>query len=136
MTDRPSEEPQVLQASDATDRDQLILDHVPLLHHIVGRMSYDVPGSVERDDLLGWGMLGLIAAADTWDATRGHKFSTFAFPKIRGAILDELRRLDFLPRGVARSCAGLERAVSDLEQEQGDAAQPRGARALARDGAG
>ena len=83
----------------ALDRDALILDHVPLLHHIVGRMSWDVAGYVDRDDLLGWGMLGLIAAADTWDPARGLRFSTFAYPKVRGAILDELRRMDFLPRG-------------------------------------
>jgi RNA polymerase sigma factor for flagellar operon FliA len=104
---------------DAIDRDELILDHLPLLHHIVGRMCWDVPGRVDRDDLLGWGMLGLIGAADTWDPARGHKFSTFAFPRIRGAILDELRRLDFLPRGRREKLRDLERTVSELEQENG-----------------
>ncbi len=107
-------------ASDAAvDRDALILDHMPLLHHIVGRMSWDVPGAIDREDLAGWGMLGLISAADAWDASRGHKFSTFAYPKIRGAILDELRRMDFLPRGRREKLKELERIVQDLEQRNG-----------------
>ncbi|MFT5734238.1 MAG: RNA polymerase sigma factor for flagellar operon FliA, partial [Planctomycetota bacterium] len=83
----------------SVDRDKLILDHVPLLKHIVGRLFFDVPGSLDRDDLFGYGMMGLIAAADSWDSSRGLAFSTFAYPRIRGAILDELRRMDFLPRG-------------------------------------
>ena len=81
------------------ERDKLIMDHVPLLKHLVGRMFFDVPGAVERDDLFGFGMVGLISAADSWDRSRGVAFSTYAYPKIRGAILDELRRMDFLPRG-------------------------------------
>src|SRR5687767_4878168 len=98
-------------------RDRLILEHIPLLRHIVGRMS--VPGGLDRDDLYGFGMLGLIAAADSWEAARGLKFSTYAFPKIRGAILDELRRMDFLPRGRRERLRELDRVVIDLEQENG-----------------
>src|SRR6185436_267078 len=83
----------------ALDRDKLILDHVPLLKHLVGRISFDLPSSIDRDDLYGFGMLGLIHAADSYEPARGLQFSTYAYTKIRGAILDELRRLDFLPRG-------------------------------------
>jgi RNA polymerase sigma factor for flagellar operon FliA len=101
------------------DRDQLIIDHIPLLKHIVGRMSLDVPGSVDREDMYGFGMLGLIAAADSWDASRGLKFSTYAFTKVRGAILDELRRMDFLPRGRRERVRQLDRVVAELEQERG-----------------
>jgi len=101
------------------DRDQLIVDHIPLLKHIVGRMSLDVPGSVDREDMYGFGMLGLIAAADSWEASRGLKFSTYAYTKIRGAILDELRRMDFLPRGRRERVRQLDRVVAELEQEQG-----------------
>ncbi len=111
-------------SSSAVDRDRLILDHLPLLYHIIGRMWLDMPGSIERDDLFGWGMLGLIGAADSWDPSRGHKFSTYAFPKIRGAILDELRRLDFLPRGRREKLRDLERVVSELEQSQGQPPTP------------
>ena len=98
------------------DRDQLILDHVPLLKHIVGRLFFDVPGSLDRDDLFGYGMMGLITAADAWDASRGLAFSTFAYPRIRGAILDELRRMDFLPRGRREKVRAVDKVIETLEQ--------------------
>ena len=111
------------RGSDA-DRDKLIMDHVPLLKHLVGRMFFDVPGAVERDDLFGFGMIGLIAAADSWDRSRGVAFSTFAYPKIRGAILDELRRMDFLPRGRRERVRQVEAAIDRLEQERGQKPSP------------
>jgi RNA polymerase sigma factor for flagellar operon FliA len=104
--------------SDA-QREELILKHIPLLKHLVGRVAVDLPSSVDRDDLYGFGMLGLIGAADTWDQDRGLKFSTFAYARIRGAMLDELRKLDFLPRGRRDKVRNVERAVSQLEQENG-----------------
>lgn len=97
-------------------RDAMILEHVPLLHHIVGRMAIDAPGRVEREDLLGFGMLGLIAAADSFEPERGLKFSTYAYTRIRGAILDELRKLDFLPRGQRDRVKELDRHAKTLEQ--------------------
>lgn len=97
-------------------RDRLILDHLPLLKHIAGRMALDVRGSLGREDIEAIGMLGLIAAADAWEPERGLKFSTFAFPRIRGAILDELRKLDFLPRGQRDRVKELERQAKKLEQ--------------------
>ena len=109
----------VIVDAGAIDRDRLILDHLPLLHHIVGRMAFDVPGKIDREDMLGFGMIGLIMAADSWDADRGLKFSTYAFPRIRGAILDELRRMDFLPRGRREKVRELERVISRLEQRNG-----------------
>jgi len=113
-----------VNAAGELDRDRLILDHLPLLHHIVGRLAFDMPGRIERDDLLGWGMIGLVGAADSWDASRGLKFSTYAFPRIRGSILDELRRLDFLPRGRREKLRQLERAVAGLEQNNGTPPSP------------
>ena len=110
--------------AELVDRDKLILDHVPLLKHIVGRMALDLPASIERDDLYGFGMVGLIGAADSWEPGRGLRFSTYAFPRIRGAILDELRRADFLPRGRREKVRELERVVSELEQRDGVAPQP------------
>ena len=103
-------------AADSLERDRLILDHVPLLRHIVGRLSVDLSRAVDRDDLYGFGMLGLIAAADSWDRSRGLAFSTYAFTRIRGAILDELRRIDFLPRGRRERVRAIEGAISRLEQ--------------------
>jgi RNA polymerase sigma factor for flagellar operon FliA len=106
------------------DRDALILDHIPLLQHIVGRMSLDIPDRVLRDDLLAWGMGGLIEAADAFDFSRGLAFSTYAFPRVRGAILDELRRMDFLPRGRRDRLREVERAVAELEQSGGGPPSP------------
>src|SRR5687768_9421751 len=117
-------EPQGNPYAAAFDRDQLILDHVPLLKHLVGRMSFDLPPQVDRDDLFGFGMLGLIQAADSWEPGRGLKFSTYAYTKIRGAILDELRRADFLPRGRREKVRELDRAVAKLEQQRGVAPAP------------
>ena len=69
-------------------------------------------------------MLGLIQAADSWDPGRGLQFSTYAYPKIRGAILDELRRLDFLPRGRRERIRDVDRTVARLEQERGSPPTP------------
>ncbi len=108
-----------LDVSRGVDRDRLVLEHVPLLRHIVGRMSFDLPSRVDRDDMHGYGMLGLIAAADSWDPSRGLAFSTYAYTRIRGAILDELRRADFLPRGRRERVRELEGIVARLEQKSG-----------------
>lgn len=106
------------------ERERLILEHVPLLHHVVGRLAVDLPSRVDRDDLVGYGMVGLIAAADGFDPGRGLQFSTFAYPKIRGAILDELRKQDFLPRGRREKVREFDRAVATLEQAHGEAPTP------------
>ncbi len=105
--------------SAAGHRDRLILGHIPLLKHLVGRMYFDGQGGLDRDDLYGFGMLGLIAAADSWEVSRGLKFSTYAYTKIRGAILDELRRTDFLPRGRRERVRALDAAIERLEQASG-----------------
>ncbi len=111
-------------AAVAFDRDRLILDHVPLLKHIAGRMALDLPGGIERDDLYGWGMVGLVNAADSFEPGCGLKFSTYAYSKIRGAILDELRRSDFLPRGRRERVRELDRVVAELAHRTGVAPSP------------
>lgn len=117
-------EPGELPFGAADERDRLILEHIPLLRHLVGRMAFDGGGGLDRDDLYGFGMLGLIAAADSWDASRGLKFSTYAYTKIRGAILDELRRMDFLPRGRREKVRELDTIVRRLEHEGGQTPAP------------
>jgi RNA polymerase sigma factor for flagellar operon FliA len=109
---------QVVSSLSPEVRDQLIVDHMPLLHHIVGQLYVDIPGGSDREDLEGYAMIGLICAADTFDPGRGLKFSTFAFPRIRGAVLDELRRMDFLPRGRRDRVKELDRFVQAFEQKQ------------------
>lgn len=113
-----------LPYAESVDREKLILDHVPLLKHIVGRMALDMPSSVDRDDLQGFGMIGLIRAADSWEPGRGLKFSTYAYTKVRGAILDELRRQDFLPRGRREKVRELDSVISELQQRNGVAPTP------------
>lgn len=108
---------------DVSPRDALILDHIPLLHHIAGRMNFE-SGGMDKDDLYGFGMLGLIAAADSWDESRGLKFSTYAYTKIRGAILDEIRRMDFLPRGRREKVRELDKVVRKLEHTNGSPPTP------------
>ena len=115
---------QSVGAISEAERENLILEHIPLLKHIVGRVSVDLPSSVDRDDLYGVGMLGLITAADSWDPTRGLKFSTYAYTRVRGAMLDDLRKADFLPRGRREKVRNLERAVSELEQAHGAPPSP------------
>lgn len=105
-------------------RDQLILDHMPLLHHIVSQLFVDIPGGTPREDLEGFAMIGLISAADSWDPGRGLKFSTYAYPRIRGSVLDELRRMDFLPRGRRERVRELDRFVQGFEQEHGAPPSP------------
>ncbi|MBI3820846.1 MAG: FliA/WhiG family RNA polymerase sigma factor [Planctomycetes bacterium] len=73
-------------------------DSLLLVKYVVGRLAVELPASLDRDDLYSWGAIGLWRAIQTYDASRGVAFSTHAYILIRGAILDELRRLDFLPR--------------------------------------
>jgi RNA polymerase sigma factor FliA len=119
---RASSAIELLRAGRAAERDRLVLEHIPLLRHVVGRMA--IPSGLEREDLESFGMLGLIAAADSWEPSRGLQFSTYAFPKIRGAILDELRKQDFLPRGRRERLRDLDRAVARFEQAHGVAPAP------------
>ncbi len=113
---------ELLREGRAAERDRLVLEHVPLLRHVVGRMA--IPSGLEREDLESFGMLGLIAAADSYEPARGLQFSTYAFPKIRGAILDELRKQDFLPRGRRERLRDLDRAIARWEQSHGVAPAP------------
>ena len=107
-----------------TQRDALVLEHVALLNHVVGRMSFEIPGGLDRDDLYGFGMLGLIAAADSWEPERGVQFSTYAYTRIRGAILDEIRRQDFLPRGRRERLREVDGAITKFQQDNGYAPTP------------
>lgn len=119
------DEKTALDDAGLSPRDRLILEHMPLLRHVVGRTVSDCPPGMDREELEAIGMLGLIAAADSWDESRGLKFSTYAFPKIRGAILDELRRQDFLPRGRREKVRALDGIVKQIEQERGAPPEPK-----------
>ncbi|PIE22958.1 MAG: RNA polymerase sigma factor WhiG [Planctomycetota bacterium] len=101
------------------ERDQLIEQYLPLVSHVLGRLSFALPPDVERDDLHSAGVLGLIHAAEHYDANRGASFKTFAYTAIRGAILDELRRLDPVPRTQRERIRAIEAAERELHARLG-----------------
>lgn len=104
---------------DSETRDKLLTDYLPLVKNVAGRMAAGFPKSVELNDLVNTGVIGLIEAFRNFDPDRGVKFETFAVPRIRGAILDELRALDWVPRSTRAKARNIERANTRLENELG-----------------
>jgi RNA polymerase sigma factor for flagellar operon FliA len=100
----------------AKTREQLILDHLPQVKLIARRIHERLPVSVSLDDLISTGVLGLIAAIDRYDASHDVKLKTYAEYKIRGAILDSLRGLDWAPRQQRKRAKQIEAAIANLEQ--------------------
>jgi RNA polymerase sigma factor FliA len=98
-------------------REQLILEHLPQVKLIARRIHERLPGSVSLDDLISTGVVGLIAAIDRYDDTHDVKLKTYAEYKIRGAILDSLRGLDWAPRQQRRRAKLIEAAIASLEQQ-------------------
>ena len=93
---------------DAAARDAVLRQHLGLVYHVAGQLARARANDVELEDLVSAGTLGLIDALENFDASRGLAFSTFAAPRIRGAMLDELRRLDRVPRSVRRKSRQIE----------------------------
>jgi len=87
---------------DVDARERLLAQHLPLVHHVARKLMRTLGTDVDADDLVSAGTMGLMQAVETFDASRGLAFSTFAAPRIRGAILDDLRRWDHAPRSVRR----------------------------------
>src|SRR5262245_31332646 len=100
----------------AAEREQLILEHLPQVRLIARRIHDRLPESVSLDDLISTGVLGLIAAIDRFDPTQNVKLKTYAEYKIRGAILDSLRGLDWAPRQQRRRAKLIEAAICAVEQ--------------------
>ncbi|MBI2945581.1 MAG: FliA/WhiG family RNA polymerase sigma factor [Candidatus Wallbacteria bacterium] len=100
-------------------RERLIVKYSSFVKYVAGRMAVNLPSSVEYDDLVGYGVFGLIDAIDKYDPDRKIKFKTYAKTRIRGAILDELRMLDWTPRSVRQKSKNLERAIDELGAKLG-----------------
>jgi RNA polymerase sigma factor for flagellar operon FliA len=96
-------------------REQLILHYAPLVKYVASRVATGLPASVEQADLVSYGMFGLIDALEKFDLARSIKFETYAIPRIRGAIIDELRSLDWVPRSVRFKAREVEKAYTELE---------------------
>jgi RNA polymerase sigma factor for flagellar operon FliA len=100
-------------------KDKLLLEYANLVKYIAQRIAVNLPASVDRDDLISAGILGLVKAVETFEPQRGFKFETYSGHKIRGAILDELRALDWVPRSVRQKSRELQRVFAKLENELG-----------------
>ncbi len=99
-----------LVRKNTASRDHLIVHYSPLVKFVAGRVGAGLPNSVDPGDLVSYGVFGLIDAIDRFDLDRGVKFETFAAPRIRGAIYDGLRQLDWVPRSVRSRAREVERA--------------------------
>ena len=99
------------------DRERLILNYSPLVKFVAGRVASGLPQNVEQADLISYGIFGLIDAIEKFDPERGFKFETYAISRIKGAIIDELRSIDWVPRSVRAKARAIERAFSKLENE-------------------
>ena len=104
------------RTNDRALRDRLILTYAPLVKFVAGRLGASLPSHVDEQDLVSYGLLGLIGAIERYDPDREIKFETYAIMRIKGAIIDELRSLDWVPRSVRARAREIERAIVDLER--------------------
>jgi RNA polymerase sigma factor for flagellar operon FliA len=100
---------------DERARERLVVAYSPLVKFIAGRMASGLPSHVEEADLISYGLLGLIGAIERFDLDREIKFETFAVARVKGAIIDELRSLDWVPRSVRARARDVEKAHAELE---------------------
>jgi RNA polymerase sigma factor FliA len=98
-------------------RERLVVAYSPMVKFVAGRLGAGLPSHVEDADLISYGLMGLIGAIERFEPDRGIKFETFAMTRIRGAIIDELRSLDWVPRSVRSRAREIEAAQSKLEHE-------------------
>jgi RNA polymerase sigma factor for flagellar operon FliA len=112
---------QYRKTNDQGLRDRLILTYAPLVKYVAGRLGSGLPAHVDEGDLVSYGLLGLIGAIERYEPDRDVKFETYAIARIKGAIIDELRAMDWVPRSVRSRAREIERAISALEAKTGRA---------------
>ena len=112
---------QYRRTGDAGIRDRLILTYAPLVKYVAGRLGSGLPAHVDEGDLVSYGLLGLIGAIERYEPDRDVKFETYAIARIKGAIIDELRAMDWVPRSVRARARDIERAIAELEAKLGRA---------------
>ncbi len=98
-------------------RDKLIVRYSPLVKYVAGRVSVGLPHTIEQADLMSYGIFGLIDAIEKFDHQRAIKFETYAITRVKGAIIDELRSIDWVPRSVRAKARAIEKAYAKLEAE-------------------
>jgi RNA polymerase sigma factor for flagellar operon FliA len=116
--------------SNTRDRDKLITEHVEIARRISLRIARSCPDWISRDDIVAAGMIGLAEAAERYDETRQEPFLSFAEKRIRGAVIDELRRGDVMPRRMRRMARRIGDVIQNLEVQHGEAADDKVAEAL------
>src|SRR5688572_32600327 len=94
-------------------RDRLILSYAPLVKYVAGRLGSGLPSHVDDDDLVSYGLLGLIGAIERYDPGRDIEFVTYAISRIEGSIIDELRSMDWVPRPVRAPARDIDRAIGE-----------------------
>lgn len=114
---RPTSKPKTSPAKSTETRDVLVMKHLPLVRHVLGKIAHRLPSHVDRRDLLEAGVLGLLDAAERYDLDRNVRFSTYAVTRIRGAILDAMREEDWLPRSLRNEVTSMDEACTALEHE-------------------
>src|SRR5215204_2243624 len=112
---------QYVRTKDEAVRNRLILTYAPLVKYVAGRLGSGLPAHVDDDDLVSYGLLGLIGAIERFDPDRDIKFETYALARIKGSIIDELRSMDWVPRSVRSRAREIERAIGELESRLGRA---------------
>jgi RNA polymerase sigma factor FliA len=103
------------QSADPRLRERLILHYSPLVKYVAGRVGVGLPPNIEQADLVSYGIFGLIDAIEKFDISRAIKFETYAISRIKGAIIDELRAIDWIPRSVRYKAREVEKAYAALE---------------------
>jgi len=107
------------ERADDSAREELIVRNMRVVKYVAGRMAMHVPSSIEMDDLVGWGVLGLLDAVEKFDHRQDIKFSTYASIRVRGAIIDQIRTLDWAPRSLRAMARKLGEARDKLRHELG-----------------
>ncbi len=113
---------QYIETRDPAIKEKLILEYAHIIKYVAGRLSIYFGSNVEYDDLVGYGVFGLIDAIEKFDITKGVKFETYASLRIRGAIIDSIRELDWVPRSLRQKNKELERVYAEVENDLGHAA--------------
>lgn len=122
MSNIPSAYMKEAKPIDHEEKDRLILEYAPVIKYIAQRIATRLPPHVSVDDLINAGVIGLIDAIEKYDSSRDNTFKTYAEFRIRGAMLDELRGLDWVPRSVRQKEHALDRAYEELERRLGRSA--------------
>lgn len=103
-------------------REKIVIQYIPLVKYVVGKIVGNLPKNIEYDDLVEYGIIGLLDAVDKYDITKNINFKTYAVTRIRGSVFDQLRVQDWVPRSVRKMAKDIEKAYIAIEKETGIAA--------------